>query len=304
MADVKWIKIVTDIFDDEKILLIESLPEADSIIVIWFKLLTLAGKQNNSGVFMLNDRMPYTDEMFATIFRRKKTTVQMALKTFEEFGMIEVVNEAVTIPNWSKHQTLDQIENRNEYMKNYMRKYREKQKELASGDSKVNNKSNSKVNSKVNVSEAELDKNKSKNKNKNNSNDVYESVMEAWNALDDNIPRITSLNSGTIRYKNLKARINQYGEKEVIKTINKIDDSSFLKGYVSDFRITFDWFIKPNNFIKVLEGNYNDSKPNKPNKTNNLYSKDDRTDEAERQAFIQKKLQQKIPIDYKRERDI
>ena len=49
MADVKWIKIATDIFDDEKILLIESLPEADSIIVIWFKLLCLAGKQNNSG---------------------------------------------------------------------------------------------------------------------------------------------------------------------------------------------------------------------------------------------------------------
>ncbi|NQN39323.1 hypothetical protein HPA20_10690, partial [Streptococcus suis] len=33
-SEIKWIKIVTDIFDDEKILLIESLPEADTIIVI------------------------------------------------------------------------------------------------------------------------------------------------------------------------------------------------------------------------------------------------------------------------------
>ena len=48
MSDVKWIKITTGIFDDDKILLIESLPEADSIIVIWFKLLCLAGKQNNN----------------------------------------------------------------------------------------------------------------------------------------------------------------------------------------------------------------------------------------------------------------
>ena len=63
MADVKWIKIVTDIFDDEKILLIESLPEADSIIVIWFKLLCLSGKNNNRGVFIMNDIIPYTDEM-------------------------------------------------------------------------------------------------------------------------------------------------------------------------------------------------------------------------------------------------
>ena len=62
MSDIKWIKIVTDIFDDEKILLIESLPEADSIIVIWFKLLCLAGKQNNSGVFIMNNGIAYTDK--------------------------------------------------------------------------------------------------------------------------------------------------------------------------------------------------------------------------------------------------
>ena len=55
MADVKWIKITTDIFDDEKILLIESLPDAYAIITVWFKLLCLAGKMNNSGVVMMNN---------------------------------------------------------------------------------------------------------------------------------------------------------------------------------------------------------------------------------------------------------
>ena len=92
MADVKWIKITTDIFDDEKILLIESLPESDSIIVVWFKLLCLAGKMNNSGVFMMNDSIAYTDEMLATIFRRKEITVKMALDTFEKFGMIQRID--------------------------------------------------------------------------------------------------------------------------------------------------------------------------------------------------------------------
>ena len=176
MASVKWIKIVTDIFDDEKILLIETLPEADSIIVIWFKLLCLAGKQNNSGVFMLNDRMPYNEKMFATIFRRKETTIQLALKTFEEFGMIEILDGAVTIPNWGKHQTLDQIEQKNEYMRKYMRQYREKQKKLAC-------KTNSKANSKANVSYADIeeDKNKKENKNKGNSRFAppsFDEVME------------------------------------------------------------------------------------------------------------------------------
>ena len=110
MPDVKWIKITTDIFDDEKILMIESLPSADSIIVIWFKLLTFAGKQNNNGVFIMNNRIAYTDEMLASIFRRDINTVRLSLKTFEDFGMIDIIDNVITIPNWSKHQTLDAYE--------------------------------------------------------------------------------------------------------------------------------------------------------------------------------------------------
>ena len=131
MADVKWIKITTDIFDDEKILLIESLPDAYAIIVVWFKLLCLAGKQNNSGVFMMNEKIAYTDKMLATIFRMKESTVTMALGTFEQFGMIEIVDGVITIPNWGKHQNLDQLETKKKYMRNYMKEYREKQKLLA-----------------------------------------------------------------------------------------------------------------------------------------------------------------------------
>lgn len=131
-AEVKWIKIVTDIFDDDKILLIESMPEADAIIVIWFKLLCLAGKQNNSGVFLLNGRIAYTDEMFATIFRRPLNTVRLALQTFEQFGMIEIINDTVTIPNWEKHQKLDALEASKEATKVRVARYRERQKLMIS----------------------------------------------------------------------------------------------------------------------------------------------------------------------------
>ena len=150
MGEVKWIKITTDIFDDEKILLIESLPDADSIIVIWFKLLCLAGKMNNSGVFVMNDTVAYTDNMLATIFRRKENTVKLALDTFEQFGMIERIDGAITIPNWGKHQNLDSLEKKREYQRNYMRNYREKQKGLI-------DKSNCKTNSNANVSSLDKD---------------------------------------------------------------------------------------------------------------------------------------------------
>ena len=135
MAAVKWIKIVTDIFDDEKMLLVESLPSADSIIVIWFKLLCLAGKTNNSGVFIFNERIPYTDEMLASIFRRDVNIVRMALQTFENFGMIEIIDKVITIPNWSKHQTLDAYERQKERDRLKKQQARAEKKALISGKS-------------------------------------------------------------------------------------------------------------------------------------------------------------------------
>lgn len=134
MAEVKWIKICTDIFDDEKILLIEELPEADAIIVIWFKLLCLAGKQNNSGVFVMNDKLAYTDEMLSTIFRRNINIVRLALTTFESFGMIERIEGVITIPKWEKHQSLDQLEQAREKTRQRVAKHREKQKLIAESE--------------------------------------------------------------------------------------------------------------------------------------------------------------------------
>lgn len=151
MADVKWIKITTDIFDDEKILLIESLPDSYAIITVWFKLLCLAGKQNNSGVFMMSNKIAYTDKMLATIFRMKESTVTMAIQTFEQFGMIEVVDGVITIPNWDKHQSLDAYAKKKERDRLYQQERRNKQKLLAS-------KKSSDESSDIVVSEEDIEK--------------------------------------------------------------------------------------------------------------------------------------------------
>lgn len=179
MAEVKWIKIVTDIFDDEKILLIESLPDSDAIITCWFKLLCLAGKQNNSGVFMLADKIAYTDEMFATIFRRPLNTVRMALKTFENFGMIEIVNGVVTIPNWDKHQSLDSYEKKKQRDRLYQAERRANQRALI----KSSDKSSDIVVSDIDIEEdKDIDKN---NKYKDPFLAVKKSDSDLYQALRD-----------------------------------------------------------------------------------------------------------------------
>lgn len=157
MADVKWIKITTDIFDDEKILLIESMPAADSIIVIWFKLLIFAGKQNNNGVFLMSNRIAYTDEMLATIFRREVNTVRLALQTFEQFGMIEILNNVITIPNWNKHQTLDAYEKKKQRDRLYQAERRASQRALVGVSSDTSSDTSPDKSSDVAISDKEED---------------------------------------------------------------------------------------------------------------------------------------------------
>lgn len=135
MNDIKWIKVTTDIFDDEKIRLIEAMPEADSIIVIWFKLLTLAGRQNSDGILRMNKNMPYTDEMLATLFRRPLSTVRLALSVFKGFGMIDVIEDTMFIPNWEKHQNVDGMDKIRQQTRERTRRYRERQKaKMLTGD--------------------------------------------------------------------------------------------------------------------------------------------------------------------------
>ena len=131
MADVKWIKLATDIFDNRKIKLIEKMPEGDSIIVIWLKLLCLAGTVNDSGLVYLTREVPYTDEMLSAIFDRPLTTVRLALQTFERFDMIETVNDILLLPSWEKYQNTDGLEKVRVQTRERVARHRETQKLLA-----------------------------------------------------------------------------------------------------------------------------------------------------------------------------
>jgi len=111
LSEVKWIKLVTEFFDDEKIKLIEAMPEADMVLVIWIKLLTLAGKKNMNGYIFLTKNIPYTDEMLATIFNRPVNTIRLALDIFKKFKMINYDNNGILqMSNWEKHQNIEGLD--------------------------------------------------------------------------------------------------------------------------------------------------------------------------------------------------
>lgn len=84
-------------------------------------------------------------------------------------------------------------------------------------------------------------------------------VIEEWNKLQEvGINPIRDIKPSSKRYQLLKGRIREYGIDEVINAINNVRNSDFLRGENNrGWMITFDWFVKPNNFLKTLEGNYN-----------------------------------------------
>lgn len=250
MADVKWIKIATDIFNDEKILLIESLPEADTIITIWFKLLCLAGRQNNSGIFIMNDKIPYTDKMLATIFRRKEASVQMALKTFQEFEMIEIVDNVITIPNWDKYQKLDAYEAKKEYDRQYQAKKRLEQKEKLLV---VNNRTTDST--MVGILDKEEDKDKEvlkeniiKEKNQPFTSKIPQEVKELfdyWNSKGIVVHR--TINEKMVQL--LKKALDLYGQAQIKQAIENYSIVLNDSIYYFSTRWTIGDFVKQTNAL-------------------------------------------------------
>lgn len=135
MAEVKWIKITVNMFDDEKIKIIEKMPEGRSILLLWIKLLTLAGKCNATGYIFLSESIPYSDDMLSTVFRMDVNIVRMGLQTFERFNMIELSdNNVIKILNWDKHQNIEGLDKIRQQTRNRVSNYRKNQKLLSEGN--------------------------------------------------------------------------------------------------------------------------------------------------------------------------
>lgn len=180
MAEIKWIKLTVNMFDDEKIRLIQAMPEADAIIVIWVRLLTLAGKTNSDGQIYIGENMPYNDEMLATLFNKPVNVIRLAIQTLKSFNMIDVFeNGTMFVNNWDKHQNIDGMDKIRLQNAERNKKYREKKKQK-----QLENKSDVSVTSRDGTEldlelEEELDKESNKkNTSKQDSMDTL--FSEIW----------------------------------------------------------------------------------------------------------------------------
>lgn len=141
MADVKWIKITTDMFDNRKIKHLRRLPDGNNIVLIWVMLLTMAGRCNSSGMIFLTENIPYTPKMLADELDFEENTVILALNALEQLNMIVTDNGFFTIAGWEEYQSTEKLAEIREYNRLAKQKQRAKQKALPAVKDNVKDKS-------------------------------------------------------------------------------------------------------------------------------------------------------------------
>lgn len=141
MAEIKWIKLTTDMFDNRKIKHLRRLPEGDSIVLIWVMLLTMAGRCNAGGMIFLTENIPYTPKMLANELDFEESTVVLALNSLQELNMISSVSGHLSIAGWEEYQNVDRLAEIREYNRLAQQKSRAKRKEVKAISGNVNDKS-------------------------------------------------------------------------------------------------------------------------------------------------------------------
>lgn len=215
MADVKWIKLTTDMFDNRKIKHLRRLPDGNNIVLLWVMLLTMAGRCNAGGMIFLTENIPYTPKMLADELGFEESTVILGIEALEQLCMVVTNNGYFKIAGWEEYQNTDKLAEMQEKHRLRQAKYREKQK-MIQGDVTVT--------SRVTLGDA-LDKDIEEDKEKEEDIDLSNSTPTA--------PKKHKYGE----HKNVLLTDDEYGKlQERFPTdyeakINALSEGLALKGY-------------------------------------------------------------------------
>ncbi|AWK50014.1 hypothetical protein DIC82_02415 [Clostridium beijerinckii] len=140
MGIIKWIKLDLGMSDDEKMKILDSMPNRDVVHYVWIRLLIQAGKTNAAGRIFLSENIPYTREMLSIIFNRPIELIEFALKMLEDLKMINIdENNIINILSWDKHQNVESMDKIREQTRKRVEKYRAKNKTNRNETAEENN---------------------------------------------------------------------------------------------------------------------------------------------------------------------
>lgn len=295
MADTQsyfYMRIKENFFDGDEIKILESMPDGYLYSNILLKMYLNSLK--NSGRLMLNEYIPYSPEMIASITRHQIGTVQRALDIFKKMGLIEVLdNGAIYMLNIQQYigKSSDEADRKREYRQRieaekkallgekdkcptnvreisdkrvaYIDTYIDTDIELKKDielDTDIELKKNTELNKDIdtegNISAPEVAENVPDEPVAPRERIDYTSIMNLYNSICVSFPVCRNLSDN--RKKMIKACFkNGIKGEDFERAFRLSEDSPFLKGMNNrGWSANFDWIIKPNNIVKILDGNY------------------------------------------------
>ncbi len=261
MTENGWVKIHRNILKNPW------MHNAD-VLGIWLYILLNVAYQNEDVVFegkritLQPGQGLFKMRQVAKILGVSHSKLNRTITLFKSETQIETQtsprNTLITVVNWNKYQLR---ETQNETQAEHKRNTSGTQAEhlpIKERIEEVKNKRNINNTNVLFVDPAD---------DEHQKNGDYQSIMDEWNSLP--VKSIVAIRGK--RLAMLRARIKDYGYDDVLNAIKMIRHSPFLLGQNKQgWQIYFDWFIKPNNFLKVLEGNYDDRQRTAPTGKNDM----------------------------------
>ena len=254
-----WLKLDRYFFKRHDICIMEDMPEGKLLVLFYLKLMVEA--IDHEGALRFSDSVPYTEAMLASVTKTDTEFVKQALQLFTELGIVEVLEDK-TLYLREVAKLLDG----ETFAAKRQRELREKRNRVTMSpdcrpeiETDQESESESETEKKK-ESESEQEKESEKEFLTEPEGSVCRTkdvrrIQEVWNSLG--LHQLVKILPDSKRGELLRARIREYGTEAVLEAIEKVRNSPFLKGQNNrSWVITFDWFVKPNNFVKVLEGNY------------------------------------------------
>ena len=259
MSDNKkyyYLKLKDTHFDDEKIIVLESLPDGILYSNIYLKLCLKSVKRE--GKLMFNDRIPYNSQILAQVTRHPVGVVEKAIQILQEFDLIEVLDNGVIYIN--------DIQNYIGTSSTEADRKREYRNRIES--EKVNLLENGQMSDicpdicpDKSPPEKEIKKDKELEIDTDKQS-LCDDVKDMFNSIAVDLPKVRGISEA--RKKAINARVKEHGIDLVRDAFVIAQESEFLTGKNNDgWKASFDWIMNPNNFIKVIEGNYNNNEKTK-----------------------------------------
>ena len=251
-----WLKLKDNFFNQKEVKKLRRIAGGDTYTIIYLKMQLLSIKKD--GIIEFEGTEKDLAEQLSYEIDEDLNNIQVTLSFLKVNNLIEEISEnnflLTKVPDCiGKEGASAERVRRHRERKALLEK--EKEQKMLQCNGEVTNSNNAVIKSNT---EIEKDKEKEIEKDNNISKDIFiNKVVSEWNSIGVSPIKLIR---GT-RQKMLNARIKEYSEEGVLQAINNIKHSDFLKGQnKNSWVITIDWFLKPNNFIKVYEDNYNSKK--------------------------------------------